>query len=113
MRFPNPGKMFCLAVCVTALLLIIGHDCLIGVAHAAALAETTSHDVHHGQQGVNRGDCEVAAVKAPVPTVSSPVAAESLSLSLPAAVPVARVERPAARHLTEPPLFLLHASLLI
>jgi len=113
MRFPNPGKMFCLAVCVTALLLIIGHDCLIGVAHAAALAETTSHDVHHGQQGVNRGDCEVAAVKAPVPTVSSPVAAESLSLSLPAAVPVTRAEIPAARHLTEPPLFLLHASLLI
>ncbi|MBI4381107.1 MAG: hypothetical protein HY574_07935 [candidate division NC10 bacterium] len=98
---------------MAALLLIISHDCLIGVAHAAALAETTSHDAHPGQQGVDRGDCEVAAVKAPIPTVSSPLAAENLSLSLPAAVPVTRAERPAARHLAEPPLFLLHASLLI
>jgi len=105
--------MFCLAACVAALLLIIDHDCLLGVARATALAEATSHDAHHGQQGVDRGDCEVAAVKAPVPTVSSPVAAESPSLLLPTAVPVTGAERLAAPHLTEPPLFLLHASLLI
>jgi len=107
--------MFGLAVCVASLLVIFGHQCLLlGVAHAAPPAETTSDHGHGDDHRADLNDCEILAVKVSLPTEASPIALTIVPHDvIPVAAPLTLPDGPRSPHVSRAPLFLLHASLLI
>jgi hypothetical protein len=106
------------AVVVAAVAVLLGHICAAPL-EAAAVPFVDHHAPgaghHHEADGeaIHAGSCELARP----PAGSSFTGVPSLSALVRYEVPVQRVERlfslPVAPHATSPPLFLLHATLLI
>ena len=109
----SPGHSFLLGL---GLIVVLGHVCVLPV-HAAGLATLIghthgAHDEPSTDESVHGGSCEA---------VRSAFAAQTPILSVTPAVPVRPIvydvqrplERPLSVVASSPPLFLLHASLLI
>jgi hypothetical protein len=104
-------------VVLAAIAVLLGHICAVPLEAAAVplLDHHAGGANHHGSddQALHAGSCEMARP----PVESSFSGVPSLSALARFEVPVQRVERPfslpVAPHGTSPPLFLLHAALLI
>jgi hypothetical protein len=115
---PRAGGVIRWGIVVAAIAVLLGHICAVpGDAEPALLLHDHAANAEHedGTDGdaVHAGSCEMARASA-APS-SSPVLSWS---ALPSQeVSVQRLERvsalPVAPHATSPPLFLVHAALLI
>ena len=109
----SPGHSFLLGF---GLFVILSHVCALP-AHAAALDTVlghtdTAHDAQSTDESVHGGSCE--AVRSTF-AVQPPVAPVPTAVSVTVATRPVRpfLEHPRPAVVTSPPLFLLHASLLI
>lgn len=109
----SPGYSFLLGL---GLFMVLSHVCALPV-HAAGLATLVghpqgAHDESSADESVHGGSCE--AVRS-VFAVTPPVLLATATVLVPIVTPI--VQRPLDRSpsavATSPPLFLLHASLLI
>jgi hypothetical protein len=114
-RASRGKRLFGLAVFVASLLLIVGHQCLLlGVAHAAPPAETTSDHGHSGHHRADLNDCEILALKVSLPTEASPIAFMVAPRVVIQGVPTLTApDGLRTPPISRTPLFLLHTSLLI
>ena len=109
----SPGYLLLLGL---GLFVILSHVCALPV-HAAGLDTVlghtdAAHDEHSADESVHGGSCE--AVRSAF-VVQPPVAPVTTTVPMKLATHIARPapEHPLPAAATSPPLFLLHASLLI
>lgn len=114
----NRHSLWTVVVCLLLASAVIGHICVLP-DHAHALpTRYTDHDDHnHADDAVHEASCEAVGTSAPITILAPALAdlgiAEQPALALFSATTTGSLRLPAVKTRRGPPLFLLHASLLI
>jgi hypothetical protein len=112
--FKRTHGVAAVALLIVAIVAVLGHVCVLPLhAHAAPVDGHGSHSEDSSDNSVHAASCD--ALKATSPTSSIVPIATSMPLVVVEPVSLRRpLDRDAVRaHAESPPLFLLHAALLI
>ena len=114
----NRHSLWTVVLCLLLASAVIGHICVLpDHAHALPTRHTDHDDHNHADDAVHEASCEAVGTSAPI-TILAPALADMGVADQPAgalflATTTGSLQLPAVKTRRGPPLFLLHASLLI
>ena len=112
----NRHSLWTVGLCLLLASAVIGHICVLP-DHAHALPTRHADHDDHADDAVHEASCEAAGTSAPItilaPALADVAIAEQPAVALFLATTTATLQLPAVKTRRGPPLFLLHASLLI